>query len=132
MLATPTILRTATLAAGLTIGAAAWAQQSSPSVDDQDLQKFANAASEVVQVKQKWLPTIIGQTTPADQERAQQQAMEEMTQVVRKNGLSVDQYNQIADAAKSDPDLQRRIEERLPAANQDESEDSQDPPNDEM
>jgi len=133
MLSTRNIIRTAIFAAALTLGASAWAQQSKPAVNDQDVEKFASAASEVVQVKRKWLPTIIRQPGPAEQQQAQQQAMQEMTQAVEKNGLSVDRYNQIADAAQSDPELQRRIEEHLSAGDQsDQSEDSQDPPNDEM
>ncbi len=156
MLSTRSFLPIAAIATTLALAAPAWAQRgpsagpgatgpstSGPqapnagaqiSVNDQDIAKFANAANDVVHVKQKWLPTIISKREPAEQQKAQQQAMDEMTKAVEKNGLSVDRYNQIADAAQSDPVLQRKIEQRLPQGGgaDDQSEDSKDPPADEM
>lgn len=84
-------------------------------VNDNEIRAFTAAATEVQQVKQRWIPKLqaAARQGPDAQQTTQQQAMQEMTQVVQKNGLSVDKYNQIADLAESDPEVQRRVENQM-------------------
>jgi hypothetical protein len=134
MLLNRSVFSAAVIAATLTLGAAAHGQsrqtqqptpsaktqQPAPSVktqqsavEDKDIQAFANAASDVEQVQRKWIPTIAKLPDGAAQKKAQEQAMGEMVQAVQKNGLSVDKYNQIVELAQANPEIHRKIEDRL-------------------
>jgi hypothetical protein len=116
----------AAMTAALTIGAVsttqAQQQQRSPqlqtqqpAVSDKEIQAFAAAASEVRQLNQKWIPKVqaAAQQGPDAEQKARQQAMAEMTQAVQKKGLSVDQYNKMVALAQADPEVQRKIQERM-------------------
>lgn len=125
MLLHRSVLSAAVIAATLTIGAAAHGQsrqtqQPTPSVktqpsavEDKDIQAFANAATDVQHVQRKWIPTIAKLPDGAEQQKAKEQAMGEMVQAVQKNGLSVDKYNQIVELAQANPEVHRKIEDRL-------------------
>jgi hypothetical protein len=116
----------AAMTAALTIGAVsttqAQQQQRSPqlqtqqpAVSDKEIQAFASAASEVRQLNQKWIPQVqaAAQQGPDAEQKARQQAMAEMTQAVQKKGLSVDQYSRILDQTQTDPELNRKVQERM-------------------
>lgn len=88
------------------------AQQAAPiEFSQEQLVAFAAAAQRVQELNQKWL-TQIGQAD-SDVENAQmrEQAMEEMKDAVHQEGLTVEEYNQIYDAAQRDPAVMRQIEE---------------------
>jgi hypothetical protein len=120
------ILSIAAMTAVLMCGAvpAALGQQQPPGVqtqpkpqpvNDRDIQAFAAAAGDVRQINRNWMPKIeaASKEGPDAEQKARQDALAEMTQAVQKNGLSVDRYNQIADAAETDPDVNRKIKERM-------------------
>ena len=84
-------------------------------VNDKDIQAFAAAAGDVRQINRNWTPKIqaASKEGPEAEQKARQDALAEMTQAVQKNGLSVDRYNQIADLADTDPEVNRKIKERM-------------------
>lgn len=118
-----TALATA-LALGLGATTASWAQQAPPpqppaqqqapvNVGDQDLQTFAEAQERVAQISQKWNARAqqAKDNSPQAMQKMQQSATDEMVVAVETAGLSVQEYNQIAQAVQSDPDLQSKLQE---------------------
>ncbi len=84
-------------------------------IDDSDLQAFAQAAVDVHKVRMKWLPQLQQSAKQgSDAElKVEQQAMEEMAAAVERNGLTIGKYNAIVDLAQSDPLIQRRIAQEM-------------------
>lgn len=81
-----------------------------PSLDDDKLKSFAMAFLEVNKLTQEYQPQIAAAGTPEDQQRLQQEAGEKMVEAVNDaEGISVDEYNMIIQAAQTDPDLAQRI-----------------------
>ena len=114
---------TAALALGAVSMAQAQQQQRSPqvqtqqpAVSDKEIQAFAAAATEVQQLNRKWVPRVqaAAEQGPDAENKARQQARAELTEAVQKKGLSVDRYNSILQLAQADPELQRKIQQRLP------------------
>jgi hypothetical protein len=113
---------TAALAAGAFSTAQAQQQQPSPqlqaqqpAVSDKEIQNFADAATEIRQLNQKWTPKVqaAAQQGPEAEQKARQQAVGEMTQALQKNGLSVERYNKIVELAQADPEVQHKIQQRM-------------------
>ncbi len=109
-------LSAAILAAGLAAVPAmaqnaAPAQPAAPAVQptDAQLQKFAKASQKVAVVAEEYQPKL--QATPDENARQQvmQEADEKMIQLVRADGLSVDEYNGISVAVQQDPKLRQRV-----------------------
>jgi hypothetical protein len=81
-----------------------------PAVDDAKLKSFAMAFLEVAKVNQAYQPQIQAAPSADDQQRLQQEAGQKMIEAVNAaEDLSVDEYNQIIEAAQTDPDLAQRI-----------------------
>jgi hypothetical protein len=93
-------------------------QQREPaaSVTDQDIVAFVAAATEVRQLNQTWVPRVqeAAKKGKGEEESARKQALTEMTQAVQKNGLSVDRYQEIYAIAQSDPEVARKVREKMP------------------
>jgi hypothetical protein len=84
------------------------AQQQAP-VSDEKLEQFADAASTVREVRQEYSAEI--QSTQ-DEEKAQSlraEAQQKMVVVVQEAGLSVSDYNMIAQRLQSDGELMQRL-----------------------
>ena len=117
----------AAMTAALTLGAVAMAQaqqqQRSPQVQtplpvsEKEIDAFAAAATEVQQLNRKWVPRVeaAAQQGRDAEDKARLQARAELTEAVQKKGLSVDRYHSILRLAQADPELQRKIQERLPS-----------------
>ena len=86
-----------------------------PAVNDGEIQSFASAASEVQQLSQKWMPKLQAAAPQGAeaQSRIRAQANAEMVAAVQRNGLSVEQYNQIAQLAQNDPNVASKIKARM-------------------
>lgn len=81
-----------------------------PQVDDEKLKSFAVAFLEVTKVTQSYQPQIESAGTPEDQQRLRQEAGEKMVEAVNDaEGITVDEYNMIIQAAQTDPELAQRI-----------------------
>jgi hypothetical protein len=118
----------ALVTAALTVGTVASAQQQrqqqqrapqtqtqSSTVTDKEITAFAAAATEVRQLNQKWLPQVqaAAKQGPEAEQRTRQQAMAEMSRAVENRGLSVERYSMILDQTQTDPELNRKIQERM-------------------
>ena len=88
---------------------------------DAKLQSFASAVVAVNAIVERWRPQIQAAPSEADKQRMAEQANQEMRAAVEgTEGLSVEEYQAIAQAAQGDPQLMARIDkvfkEMAPAA----------------
>jgi hypothetical protein len=90
-------------------------EQPAPAVDasalsEDKLQSFAVAFVEVSRVTQSYQPQFETAQSDADRERIQMEAGQQMIQAVdAAEGITVDEYNQIIQAAQADPELAQKI-----------------------
>lgn len=81
-----------------------------PQIDEQKLQSFALAFLEVSEVTQEYQPQIAAAGSVEAQQKLQQEAGQKMVDAVNStNGISVEEYNMIIQAAQADPELAQRI-----------------------
>ena len=89
------------------------AEQSVSSYSDTELKSFAIAVLEVQRINNTYLPKLEAAATREEQEQVLQTASDEMTQVVEKNGLSVDRFTQILSHVQMDQGLAERIRKHM-------------------
>jgi hypothetical protein len=78
---------------------------------DAKLHSFASAVVAVNAVVERWRPQIQAAPSDADKQRMAEQANKEMRAAVEgTEGLSVDEYQAIAQAAQGDPQLMARLD----------------------
>ena len=114
-------------AAGLAAGATAMRvaqSQSQPAqakpVTEPEMQKFASAAQDVTDIVNQWRPKIDAAAKTGDNDKVQQlrQSLNvKLVQAVKGNGLSVERYNEISNAARTDPDLANKLKEHMKSQN---------------
>lgn len=85
-------------------------QQSSADFSDEKVAAFVDAQSRVVEVSQKLNERLQNITDPEEVRKAQQSAHKEMVIAVETSGLTVEEYNNMAQAAQNDPELAKRIQ----------------------
>lgn len=86
-------------------------QQGAPAdYSDEQLASFASAAERVQELNSKWVPQIAEAQSESESAQMRQQALQEMEQAVRDEGLSVQEYNGIYDAAQRNPEVMQKIE----------------------
>ncbi len=86
------------------------AQQQAPAnVSDAQVEAFAKAQERVIEIGQKWNGKLQEAGSPEEIESARESAHQEMSIAVESLGLSVDDYNRIAIAMQTDPQLQQRV-----------------------
>lgn len=104
-------------AAALGLGSAAQAQEGGSAgtfadqVDEQQLEAFVVARAEVQEIQQEYTSRL--QSAEDDQRAAelQSEAQEKMVTAVEDEGLSVQEFNQIAEAAQNDPEVQEKLQQ---------------------
>ena len=80
-------------------------------VTDAKLQSFASAVIAVNAVVERWRPQIQAAPSETDKQQMAEKANQEMRAAVEgTEGLSVDEYQAIAQAAQGDPQLMARID----------------------
>lgn len=77
---------------------------------DAKLQSFATAVLAVNQVVEKWRPQLDRASDQQKQGLAQQANDEMRAAVEQTGGITVEEYQKIAQAARSDPQLMQRID----------------------
>jgi hypothetical protein len=77
-----------------------------------ELKSFAAAAVEVHRINSSYLPKM-ADATPDEQHQLEQQALRETTAAVEKQGLSSDRYDQILNAAQTQADVAKKVEQYL-------------------
>jgi hypothetical protein len=86
--------------------------QGSPQLSDQKLDAAAAAIARVAFLRQNYEHQL-AQADPADREKIAEEATGDLTKAVNDQGLSVDEYNSIVDRARTDPDVRKKILDRL-------------------
>lgn len=98
-----------TLAFALVLSVTA-AAQSKQGFDNRKLAAFATAAAQVDSLIRQWRPRINGATTPERATKLREQANAAFVAAIEKTkGISVAEYRQINQAARSDPKIAARI-----------------------
>ena len=87
-------------------------QQGAPISEDQ-LRSYAVAAAEVQRISAQVQPRIQAAGTEAQKRQIQQQALDQMAQAVREEGMSVQEYNEITQQVQTDPQLSQRVQNYL-------------------
>lgn len=86
------------------------ASQPAASIDDAQLEQFASALNHISEIQEQAMAEL---SQVEDQQQAQviqQEANEKMVDAVNESGLSVEDYNLIANQLQTDPELQQRLE----------------------
>lgn len=92
------------------------AQQTAPEtieVSDQQLQKFADAQTEIASIQKDFRSRLQNVEDPEKAQKLQREANDEMTTAVEEVGLDVESFNQIAMAIQNDPELQQELTQML-------------------
>jgi hypothetical protein len=85
--------------------------------DDNKLQSFVFAYLQVDEISRTYLPQMQDAESIEQQQQIQQQATQEMvTAVENAEGISVEEYNAIAEAAQADPELAMQLDEMIQQA----------------
>lgn len=77
------------------------------------IESFADAALEVQQVQQEYDAQVQSAENPEELEQLQQQAQQDAQQAIEDQGMSLDEYNAILQAANQDPQLYAMIVETM-------------------
>jgi Skp family chaperone for outer membrane proteins len=88
------------------------AQQAPKSSDisNSQVKKFAHAQSKVQNIRKEWQGKISDAKNQKKAMKYQKEANQKMIKAVKDSDLSVQQYNKIARAARTDPKLAKRIQ----------------------
>lgn len=117
-----TWITTACSAALLALGAAAApsmaqqaqapAAQQAPAANysDAQLEKFVSASKKVAVISQEYTPKLQSSTDEATRQEVYREADQKMVDVVRKEGMSVEEFNGINQAIQQDPALMERVQ----------------------
>ena len=79
---------------------------------DEELKSFAAAAVEVHRINSGYLPKM-AEANPVEQKQLEQQALQETTAAVEKQGLTSDKYDEILSAAQTRGDVAKKLEQYL-------------------
>ncbi|MEX0758414.1 MAG: DUF4168 domain-containing protein [Tistlia sp.] len=98
----------------LTSGVEAQTAQTAPGSpagqpDDAQLQSFAAATLEVERLNEEWADRIAGAGDAEEQQAMRTQAMEQMAEAVREEGLTVPEYNAIVEVVQADPEVAETV-----------------------
>jgi type III secretory pathway component EscR len=85
------------------------AQPAEIEVSDQEIQTFVRARDEVEAIRQSYHSRLEDTTDAEKQQETIAEANQKMVEAVQKSGLEVERYNEINNAALTDPELQERI-----------------------
>ena len=81
-----------------------------------ELQSFARAARAVFRVRQAFAPKVQSARSEMDARDFIVSAQKEMEEAIRREGMTVDRYNEILKLAQRDPALAGRIQELVDKA----------------
>lgn len=82
-----------------------------PDFDDATVERFAQAWSEVQEIRDEYMGRIEAADDAETAQELQSRAQEAMVEAVTDAGVEVSEYNRIAAAMGQDPELAQRIEE---------------------
>ena len=116
-----TWITTACSAAVLALGAAAPSmaqqaqapaatQQAPVNYSDSQLEKFVNASKKVAVISQEYTPKLQSSADEATRQEVYREADQKMVDVVRNEGMTVEEFNGINQAIQQDPALMERVQ----------------------
>lgn len=116
-----TWITTACSAAVLALGAAAPSmaqqaqapaatQQAPVNYSDGQLEKFVNASKKVAVISEEYTPKLQSSADEATRQEVYREADQKMVEVVRKEGMTVEEFNGINQAIQQDPALMERVQ----------------------
>ena len=82
-------------------------------VSDAKLEKVASAYSEIQEIRLDLQDSLAGVTDPNEAQEMQMQAAAAMEEAVQDNGLDVQTYNQVMEAAQMNPELRDELFTKL-------------------
>ncbi len=90
-------------------------QQQAPEIElsEQELDKVAEAYKAVTEVREQFQNELGEVTDPERAQELQEQAGQEMVEAVEAQGVDVQTYNQVMEAAQVDEELRNELLERL-------------------
>jgi hypothetical protein len=77
--------------------------------EDEDLEKFANAQSDVAGLREEYSEALSQVEENADAQALQETYTHRMIKVIEENGLSVEDYNNIIMAMQGDSELREKL-----------------------
>ncbi|WP_404421087.1 DUF4168 domain-containing protein [Thalassospira australica] len=89
------------------------AQAAQTEFSDEKLQQYADAVTEVQELNIKWQQRVQENQDPEKTQELRQEATQEMVVAIREKGLTVEEYNQITEAATNDPELSNKISQYI-------------------
>lgn len=98
-------------AAGMASAGSLVTAQSGEEISDETLKSFKTAKTTVMAIKDEWQNRVERGEVDAEDESAQDIVRIQMTAAIEQNGLSVDTYNRIDTALKSDALLRQRYQD---------------------
>lgn len=85
-------------------------EQQQAEISDEKLRQFSEARAAVQSVQQEYSQSIESTQDEQEAQGLREEAQEAMVEAVRDTGLSVSEYNQISQRARSDENTARRLE----------------------
>jgi hypothetical protein len=83
-----------------------------PASDEQKLDKAAAALDQIANLKHEYLDKM-SVASPADRDQLAGEAQQAFTRAVTDHGLSLAEYAQVVDEAKTDPQLREKVYQRI-------------------
>lgn len=87
--------------------------QTQAQVTDKEATSFANAYNAVRGIQEQYSQEVQGVQDKSQIKKLQQKYTDKMIEKVENNGLSVDRYNEIAQAMQRDENLRKKIEKKM-------------------
>lgn len=82
-------------------------------VSDAELDKVAQAYVQITEIRGTFQESLSEVSDPEEAQQLQEQAGEKMVQAVENNGLDVQKYNEIMEAAQVDEELREKLLARM-------------------
>ena len=86
---------------------------SAPDLSDQKLNATAAALERVVGLQKDYRQRVAEAEAPADKERIVAEANNELAKAITEQGISVEEYTSILDAARGDAEIRGKILQRI-------------------
>jgi Domain of unknown function (DUF4168) len=91
---------------------------SAPDVSDQKLSATAAAMERVASLQRNYRQRLAETEAPAEKERIVAEANTELTKAVNEQGLSVEEYTSILDAARDNPEIRDKLIQHIRPSDQ--------------
>ncbi|PAU79663.1 hypothetical protein CK501_12720 [Halovibrio salipaludis] len=86
-------------------------QQQNADFSDEELQNFVELQDKIGEVREDYVSQIESAESEDKARELQQKAQTEMVEVIEEEGMTVEEYNAIAVAYNSNPEIQERVDE---------------------